>query len=146
MNKQQHLIIGAIAFFLYTYLINSFIKIPNDTVVYAFIAVILGSMIPDILEAPTNWMHRGLGHSKRALKLMGKIFAVTALIGILSYVVYYFSIFYIISNFFLGDAVHPFLLSYVIYIFSIFYVISNFFLGYAVHLLADATTKVGLPD
>ncbi len=141
MNKQQHLIIGVIAFVLYTYLINLAIKISNDTVVYALIAVILGSVIPDILEAPSNWMHRGLGHSKRALKLMGKMFAVTAFICLLSYVVYYFSIFYVISNFF-----HLSLLSYVVYIFSIFYVISNFFLGYATHLLADATTKVGLPD
>lgn len=113
MNRQQHLTIGAIAFIAYTYLIYLVIKISTDAIVYAFISVVLGSILPDILEAPTSWMHRGLGHSKRALKLMGKILLVTALIGLL---------------------------------FSIFYIISSFFLGYVFHLLADATTEVGLPD
>jgi hypothetical protein len=119
MNRQEHLTIGVIAFLAYTYLIYLIIKISNNAIVYAFIAVVLGSIIPDILEAPTSWMHRGLGHSKRALKLTGKIFVITALIG---------------------------LLSSIIYIFSIFYIISGFFLGYVFHLLADATTEVGLPD
>lgn len=113
MNRQQHLTIGAIAFIVYTYLIYFAIKISIDTIVYAFIAVVLGSIIPDILETPTNWMHRGLGHSKRTLKLMGKILIVTAIVG---------------------------------FLFSIFYIISSFFLGYVFHLLADATTEVGLPD
>ena len=137
MNRQQHLTIGAIAFLAYTYLIYLVIKIytdaivyasiavvlpitvilpprmPQDAIVYAFLAAILGSIIPDILEAPTSWMHRGLGHSKRALKLTGKILALTALIGLF---------------------------------FSVFYIISSFFLGYVFHLLADATTEVGLPD
>ncbi len=137
MNRQQHLIIGAIAFVAYTYLIYLVIKIstdaiayasiaivlpitvilpprmPQDAIAYAFIAVVLGSVIPDILEAPTNWMHRGLGHSKRALKFTGKILVLTTLIGLF---------------------------------FSIFYIISSFFLGYVFHLLADATTEVGLPD
>ena len=119
MNRKQHLTIGTIAFIVYTYFIFLIIKISGDTIIYAFIAVVLGSIIPDILEPPTNWMHRGLGHSKRALRFTGKIFAVTALIG---------------------------LLSYIAVIFSVFYVISNLFLGYAFHLLADATTEIGLPD
>lgn len=118
MNKQEHLAIGIIAFFLY-YFIISFIKSSNNFIAYAFIAIILGSIIPDVLEPPTSWMHRASGHSKRALKLTAKIFAVTAIIG---------------------------LFAFFFYLFSIFYVISNFFLGYALHLLADSTTKVGLPD
>ncbi len=100
MNRQQHLIIGAIAFIAYTYLIYLITKISTDAIVYAFIAVILGSVIPDIIEAPTSWMHRGLGHSKRALKLMGMILIITALIGLL------FNMFYIISSFFLGYVFH----------------------------------------
>ncbi|MCZ7394152.1 MAG: metal-dependent hydrolase [Candidatus Methanoperedens sp.] len=113
MNRQQHLTIGVIAFLAYTYLIYLAIKISSDAIVYALISAVLGSIIPDILEAPTSWMHRGLGHSKRALKLTGKILVITALVGLL---------------------------------FSIFYIISSFFLGYVFHLLADATTEVGLPD
>jgi membrane-bound metal-dependent hydrolase YbcI (DUF457 family) len=71
-----------------------------DGIAYAFIAAVIGSIIPDILEAPTNWMHRGLGHSKRALKLTGKIMVFTSLIGI------FISFFYIISSFFLGYVFH----------------------------------------
>ncbi len=113
MNRQQHLIIGAIAFIAYTLLLYLISKIPADALIYAFMAVVLGSILPDILEAPTSWMHRGLCHSKRALKFLGEILVVTALIGLL---------------------------------FSIFYIVSSFFLGYVFHLLADATTEVGLPD
>jgi len=119
MNREQHLVIGIITFFLYTYFIYILVKISTDAIVLGFIAVVLGSIIPDILESPKNWMHRGLGHSKRALKFTATIFAITAFFG---------------------------LFSFIINIFSIFYIISSFFLGYIVHLLADATTEVGLPD
>ncbi len=113
MKRQQHIIIGTVAFIIYSYIIYLIIKISVNGLTYAFIAAVIGSIIPDILEAPTNWMHRGLCHSKRALKLTGKILAFTSLIGIF---------------------------------FSIFYIISSFFLGYVFHLLADSTTEVGLPD
>jgi membrane-bound metal-dependent hydrolase YbcI (DUF457 family) len=113
MKRQEHLLIGTVAFVIYSYIFYVIIKISMDGIAYAFIAAVIGSIIPDILEAPTNWMHRGLAHSKRALKLTGKILAFTSLIGIF---------------------------------FSFSYIISSFFLGYVFHLLADATTKVGLPD
>ena len=119
MNRQQHVIVGLISFFLYTYLIYYLSKIFPDTIVMGLIAVVLGSVIPDILESPKNWMHRGLGHSKRALKFTATIFVITAFLG---------------------------LFSSIINVFSIFYIISSFFLGYIFHLLADATTEVGLPD
>jgi membrane-bound metal-dependent hydrolase YbcI (DUF457 family) len=64
-------------------------------------------------------MHRGIGHSKRALKFIAKLFAITSICG---------------------------LISFLISTSSIFYLISCFFLGYLFHLLADATTEVGLPD
>ena len=63
--------------------------------------------------------HRGMGHSKRALKFIGKVFVLTALLGFLS----------IFNSIFLN-----------------FYIISSFSLGYVAHLLADATTTAGLPD
>jgi membrane-bound metal-dependent hydrolase YbcI (DUF457 family) len=91
----------------------------GSVILYSLIAVVLGSILPDFLEPSTNWMHRGKYHSKRALKFNGKIFAITALIG---------------------------LLSYFFYIFSVSYILSNFFLGYTSHLLADSTTTMGLPD
>ncbi len=113
MNRREHLAIGIIAFLVYKYLLYLVFKISNEAILYALIAVILGSIIPDILEPPTSWMHRNAYHSKSALKLCGKAFALTAFIGLF---------------------------------FSIFYVISSFFLGYTFHLLADSTTEVGLPD
>ncbi len=119
MNGREHFAIGVMAFIIYRFLVHLIVKISADPLLYAFIAVVLGSNLPDILEPATSWTHRGVFHSKKALKLIEKIFIATVFIGILVYV---------------------------IYIFSIFYVISNFFLGYALHLLADSTTKVGLPD
>lgn len=119
MNRPEHVGIGIMSWVLYDILLHLVNENFGSVILYALIAVVLGSIIPDILEPPTNWMHRDIYHSKRALKLTGKIFAVTALIG---------------------------LLSYFFYIFSVSYILSNFFLGYTSHLLADSTTKTGLPD
>jgi len=119
MNRQQHLTIGVFAFIIYSYIMFSIVNVYMNVIIYVCVTTIIGSVIPDILEAPTSWMHRGLGHSKRALMLTGKIFIVTTLIG---------------------------LFSSVIDIFSVFFIVSGFFLGYVFHLLADATTTVGLPD
>ena len=119
MNKQQHIIIGIIIFFVFTWFFYYVVKVSIDIIFFGLIGTILGSIIPDILEPSANWMHRGIGHSKRALKITGEIFAITTGLSLLS--------------FFNG-------------IFFIFYIIASFFLGYAFHLLADATTTVGLPD
>ena len=100
MNRQEHVTIGTIAFLAYSYLLYLVFKTSTEAILYAFIAVILGSIIPDILEPPTSWMHRSTCHSKRALKLSGKILAITALIGL------FFSAFYVISSFFLGYVFH----------------------------------------
>jgi membrane-bound metal-dependent hydrolase YbcI (DUF457 family) len=119
MNREEHVVIGIVFFAVYTYFIFSLIKLSTNTIVFGAIAVVLGSIIPDVLEPATNWMHRGLGHSKRALKFTAELFGITALIG---------------------------LITVIIPIFFISYVISSFFLGYVAHLLADSTTPVGLPD
>ncbi len=118
MRKQAHLVIGAITFSAYTYPIYLLMKIPMNTILLGFLSVLLGSVIPDVLEPPKNWMHRGLGHSRRALKFSAEIFAVTAALGLFQF---YISVLYLS------------------------YIASAFFLGYVVHLLADATTPAGLP-
>lgn len=119
MNKKVHICIGIIAFFIYTWVFYSIIKIPTDVKLYGLGSVIIGSVIPDILEPANNWMHRGMCHSKRALKFSVTIFVITAFTSLISIV---------FRDFF------------------VFYVISCLFLGYLVHLLADSTTEVGLPD
>ncbi len=119
MNKQQHVIIGIIVFAAFTWIFYYLVPVSVAIIFYGLIGTIVGSIIPDILEPSTSWMHRGIGHSKRALKFTGKLFAIIALLGLLSF---FNSIFFI------------------------FYIIASFFLGYVVHLLADATTAVGLPE
>jgi len=119
MNRQEHLVIGILIFLPYFFLINSIFKSANYSFLYGIIATSVGSIIPDIFEAPTSWLHRGICHSKRALKIVSILFVITALVG---------------------------LLSSIITSMSIFYLVSCFFLGYTFHLLADATTTVGLPD
>ena len=119
MKKGEHLFIGVIAFLVYTYFLSLIVRIPSDGSIFGLFSCLIGSVIPDFLEPPTNWMHRGIGHSKRALKFVTIIFAITTICGL---------IVFLISTF------------------SIFYLISCFLLGYAIHLLADATTEVGLPD
>jgi membrane-bound metal-dependent hydrolase YbcI (DUF457 family) len=118
MRRQTHLVIGAIAFLTYTYPLYLFLKIPMNTMLIGFFAVLFGSVIPDVLEPPTNWTHRGLVHSKRALKFSAEMFAVTSALGLFQF---YIPVFYLS------------------------YVASGFFLGYLVHLFADATTPAGLP-
>lgn len=119
MKKGEHLFIGLIAFLVYTYFLSLVVKIPPDTSIFGFFSTLFGSVIPYFLEPAKDWMHRGIGHSKRALKFVTTIFVITTICGLIS--------FFVSSS-------------------SVFYLISCFLLGYAVHLLADATTKIGLPD
>jgi membrane-bound metal-dependent hydrolase YbcI (DUF457 family) len=118
MQRQTHLVIGIISFLAYTYPLYLLLKIPTGTILMGFFAVLFGSVMPDVLEPPGNWLHRGLGHSRRALKFSGEVFVISALIGLFS--------------FFIPDL-------------ALSYVVSGFFLGYGVHLLADAITPAGLP-
>ena len=122
MNHGEHVIIGIITFFIYNFFNNSIINaifnplfglsIGSLWLIGVFLAV-SGSVIPDQVEPATHWTHRGAFHSKKALRVSGQVFGVTAVLGLFS---------------------------------PVFYYISCFFLGYAFHLLADSTTKVGLPD
>jgi membrane-bound metal-dependent hydrolase YbcI (DUF457 family) len=118
MNREIHLAIGILAFFLYAFLIGIVNKGANYSFWYGLIAAAIGSLLPDIIEPGTSWTHRGKCHSKRALKFTGVVFVISAVIGL------FFSF---ITNY------------------SLFYLISCFFLGYVFHLLADSTTKMGLP-
>jgi mannose/fructose/N-acetylgalactosamine-specific phosphotransferase system component IIC len=120
MRKGVHLVIGILAFFGYAYLLGLIRETTTETFVLGFFTVATGSIMPDILEAPTSWKHRGIFHSKRALKCMVGIFGITAAISLLP--------------------------SPLIPHASIVYGLSCFALGYLFHLLADSTTKTGLPE
>jgi membrane-bound metal-dependent hydrolase YbcI (DUF457 family) len=118
MRRQAHLVIGAIAFLAYTYPLYLLLKFPMNTILIGLFAALFGSVMPDVLEPATSWTHRGLGHSRRAMKFSAWVFVFTAVLGL-------FQIF------------DPSL--------SLSYLISGFFLGYALHLLADSITPAGLP-
>jgi membrane-bound metal-dependent hydrolase YbcI (DUF457 family) len=118
MRRQAHLVIGGIAFLAYSYPLYLLLKFPLNTMLLGFFAALFGSVMPDVLEPPTDWTHRGLGHSRQALKFFAEMFAISALLGLFS--------------FFNPDLM-------------LSYVVSGFFLGYMMHLVADATTPAGLP-
>jgi membrane-bound metal-dependent hydrolase YbcI (DUF457 family) len=120
MRKGAHLIIGILAFFCYAYLLSFIQETTGASFVPGLFAVITGSIMPDILEVPTSWRHRGIFHSRRALKCMVGTFGITAATG------------------FLPSPLIPHAV--------LVYGISCFALGYLFHLLADATTKRGLPE
>jgi membrane-bound metal-dependent hydrolase YbcI (DUF457 family) len=118
VRRQAHLVIGTITFLAYTYPLYLLLKIPPNTMLMGFFAVLFGSVMPDALEPARTWAHRGLGHSRRAMRGAAELFAVTAGLGLFQMII-------------------PEL--------SLSYLASGFFLGYAVHLLADSTTPAGLP-
>jgi membrane-bound metal-dependent hydrolase YbcI (DUF457 family) len=120
MNRGVHLAIGLTIFFLYSYFISTIDKSDTLPLLFGFIAISIGSIIPDILEPPTSRMHRGVCHSKRALKLTLVSFTIIAVIGLYS-------------------SRSP---DY----FSQSYIASSFFLGYTFHLFADFLTRAGLPN
>ena len=120
MRKGAHLIIGILAFLGYAYLFSLIRETTSEFFIPGLFAVVTGSLMPDILEAPTSWRHRGICHSKRALICMVGTFGITAAAGLLPSLL----------------IPHAFLV----------YGISCFALGYLFHLLADSTTKRGLPE
>jgi len=120
MRKGAHLIIGILAFCGYAFLLDLLRETTRELFLVGLFAVITGSLMPDILEAPTSWRHRGIFHSRRALKCMVGTFGITAAACVLPS----------------SLIPHTFLI----------YGLSCFALGYLFHLLADATTKRGLPE
>jgi len=118
MRRSVHLFLGALGFIAYTYPVYLLEKIPAGMILICFFAALFGSVMPDVLEPARDWTHRGLCHSRRAMRFTAEIFAVTAVLGLFQ--VYDHDLF-------------------------MAYLASGFFLGYAMHLLADATTPAGLP-
>jgi len=119
MRRGVHLLIGAFGILAYSYLLSLILEIPANTLLMGFFATLFGSVMPDAIEPARTWSHRGLGHSRRMLRLAGWLFALTAVLGLLQIAV-------------------PDL--------SVSYIVSAFFLGYGLHLLADSVTPAGLPD
>jgi membrane-bound metal-dependent hydrolase YbcI (DUF457 family) len=118
MRRRGHVAIGIVIFFLYSYFMIHFSTITDASLLFGIVAVVIGSVLPDIIEPPISSKHRGFFHSKGVLVFTFIAFIATDLTGI-----------------------NPFFLS----TFSRSYSVSSFFLGYSFHLLADSLTPAGLP-
>jgi CDP-diglyceride synthetase len=111
------------------------------TVEFSFLGVVgavFASLLPDIIEQPSNYRHRGFFHSKRiaivltiAMSICLVLFFIVALSD--PYSSFEFSLLSILTN---PDPLHPY---YIWFVFSIC-------LGYLLHLAVDSQTKMGLPD
>lgn len=118
MNSSEHIFIGFFAFLGYSYLIDNSANSAHLPWIYGLGVVVLGSIIPDIIEPATSWRHRSLFHSVGTLKVITILFGLTGLLTV--------------ATAFFSD-------------FTVFYFASCFFLGYLFHLLADSITPIGLP-
>jgi membrane-bound metal-dependent hydrolase YbcI (DUF457 family) len=118
MNRQAHLVIGAGLFLIYFYMTGLFHSMAGERFILGIIGVAVGSLFPDFIEPATSARHRGLFHSRRALKFAGVAFLFTTI---------------------------PVLFVPLIPRSLLLFCISCFFLGYTAHLLADSVTRAGLP-
>lgn len=100
MNKEQHLTIGTISFSIFILAIYQIREVDTQFLVLGFLGLLLGSVIPDIIEPPTSWKHRGFYHSKRILKQLIPICIIISIIAI------FLQFMLIISSFLLGYVVH----------------------------------------
>lgn len=119
MRREEHLLIGVVLFGVFSIPVLILTPITLGMAFWAFIIAALGSIIPDIIEPAYHWQHRSYFHGTAILRLCVIIFIITGLITFLTIIngLFYYS-----------------------------YLISGFFLGYASHLLADSTTKMGIPE
>jgi membrane-bound metal-dependent hydrolase YbcI (DUF457 family) len=118
MNSAAHVLIGIFAFLGYSHWLGTASGSSTLSTGWGFVAVVIGSVIPDFIEPATSWRHRSLFHSFQALFAVIILFIAT---GLLALVIAFFSDF------------------------SAFFLLSCFFLGYVFHLLADSITPAGLP-
>lgn len=118
MNRQAHLTIGVLLFFIYGYVISFFHVTSFEFLVVGVVADAAGSIFPDLIEPPVSAKHRRICHSRRTLKWVSAIFILTAIMVISAPGIPHF---------------------------PLVFCSSCFSLGYAAHLLADSLTKAGLP-
>jgi len=100
MNKNQHIVFGILSFLPYYLVFNSIHEIENQVILYSILSVLIGSIIPDIIEPATNWKHRGYGHSKRILIRLAQFLLLFSFIAI------FFQYVLIVSSFLLGYLIH----------------------------------------
>lgn len=121
MKRGIHLVLGCLAFFLYSGTIGDIAPTGSNPILPGIIAALVGSLAPDCLEPATSWHHRGICHSRRALWFTGILVGLTFAGLVLP----------------VPSETHT--------NFPVLWTVSCFFLGYFSHLLADACTKMGLP-
>jgi membrane-bound metal-dependent hydrolase YbcI (DUF457 family) len=118
MKRQAHLIIGESLYLGYIYATGLFAGMSAGLLVIGMVAMAAGSILPDLLEPATSAKHRGVFHSRRALKIVAVLFLIA------------------VALVFAAPGIPHF---------PAVFGATGFFLGYAAHLLADSFTRAGLP-
>ena len=116
-NKEEHiekaLLIGGPILCLLLFMIDNNPSMFLLTVLLSLGMLVLGAVLPDILEPPTNPFHRSTFHSKLILIIVGSL-------GIISIII----TFLVIANW-------------------ITLSLCGLFIGYVIHLAQDSQTRIG---
>lgn len=118
MRRSGHLAIGTAAFVLYQLALEAACPAVQYPWFVGLFAAAAGSVFPDILEPGTSVHHRGICHSRRALRLVSALFLSAAGLSLVALPVPHRIVVYLASC---------------------------SLVGYASHLLADSFTRMGLP-
>jgi len=100
MNRPVHITIGVVVWVFYVWGIFHIITIESGYLAFGILSMLLGSVLPDIIEPPTSAWHRGTFHSWVTLGKIGLMFLVFTLIGLLLHILL------VASSFCLGYALH----------------------------------------
>lgn len=130
MRRDSHVFIGLVGTFFIAFLLAALQSFSLDifiifglgieVIIAIAIASIIGSMLPDVIEPSLHWTHRKEFHSNNARHIMG-------VLSLFLFVAMFLQVIF-------GLGVN--------YSFAIFAFVFSYFL----HLVADSTTKMGLPD
>ena len=78
MNKEEHYTIAFILVIIFYFILNYFHLL--NYFGYS-VALLFGSVLPDMIEPAKNYTHRNYFHSKRILKIMYYLIIPTLIIG-----------------------------------------------------------------
>ena len=94
MNREEHFFIGFVLLILSYFILNylGFLKFFG----YA-VTLLIGSVLPDVIEPAKDYTHRDYFHSRRFLKILYYGLIVTFIIGLISNQIFY--IFFLIIGY-----------------------------------------------
>ena len=70
LSRKWHIVFSLAAFTIFYFVIQGYVNISLRYLILFIPPLIIGTLLPDALEAPLNPWHRKAYHSKRALRIM----------------------------------------------------------------------------